>query len=106
MKHEDVIKCYDFCTCYLDKLNRNQCRALYRYFEMKHKDIDMLFTDKGRVACLYVLSTLKAKATDEDSVDNYSIWTKLTEAWTFMLGMLMVQDEYNRYNPNYKSPIK
>ena len=105
MTINDVNKCYDYCADYLDKLNHNQINALYKYFTMKFKDCKMLSKGMGRVACLHVLVWLKTQAKDEDTVENYSIWQKLTDVWTFMLGMLMAQDEYNKYNPNYKSRI-
>ena len=105
MNIEDVNKCYDYCTEYLDRLNHNQINALYKYLKMKFKDCDMLVT-AGRVACLHVLVWLRTQAKDENTDENFFIWQKLIDVGTFMLGMLMVQDEYNKYNPNYKSILK
>ena len=106
MKQDSIIRIYNYCTDCLDKLNHNQISALYRFFTMKFKDCDMLSKEMGRVACLHTLVWLRCKSKDEDSFDNMNIYSTLCEVWHFMLGMLMMQDEYNKYNKNYIPKVK
>jgi len=106
MTKESVNKLYGICSDYLDKLNDKQVNTLYKYMTMRFKEYSFMSDDFGRVSILQVLIHIKCEAKDEDSFENLSIYEKLSDCWTFMLAMLMVQDEYNKSNPNYKSKIK
>lgn len=109
MKAIEVNKMYSICTNYLDKLNRKQVIALAKFLEIYNKDNTKHLSHYDRIYCLNELIFIKMKIED-DSVDyadihNNHIHERLAQIWTFMLGMLMVQDEYNDHNPNYKSKI-
>ena len=107
MTYEEVKKQYDLCVSYTRKLNHNQIGALYEFLLIFNKECDHLSKKSGLVAIFReFVFILEQVHKDEDSLHNHFIDQKFTEIWMFMLGMLMVQDEYNRFNKNYKSKIK
>lgn len=107
MTKENVLQNYGFCSTYLDKLNNKQVDAVWEYLNMAFKKrMDILPKEHGRAAVLHTLIKIKEGIEEGDTVHNYSIFTTFSEIWHIMVGMLLVQDEYNKYNPNYKSKVK
>ena len=106
MTKDKVLENYGFCSNYLDKLNNKQVDAVWEYLNIRNKGEGLMKKEFGRVAVLHSLVKIKEKIEDGDTIENYSIFCTLSEIWHLMLGMLLVQDEYNKYNPNYKSKVK
>ena len=106
MEYKAIEDLFDVCKKYLNKLNSNQRGAMYEYFKMTNKGCDHFAKEMGIVALANELIYIKSKATHDDSITNLGVFQNLRCAWSVMLGMLLVQDEYNKYNPNYKSKVK
>lgn len=98
-----VTRVHFMCRDYLRVCNRNQVNALWEYINIKHR---YPFTWKKSMGATGILAYWVVL--EENKNDEYLtlIWEDFTSYWTFILGMLMVQDEYNKYNPNWKSPIR
>ena len=107
MKYASIERMYNYCESYIQKLNHNQRDALYEYFLMVNKECDHLKKSNGVVALLHEIIYIKNKADkDKDTVMNECTYEELRNVWSVMIGMFLVQDEYNKYNKNYKSKIR
>lgn len=100
---ESIAKVHGWCREYLSYCNRKQTDALWEYIKMKAKDEFTWTKVTGVVGILAFWNSL-----EENKAGKYNeiIYDNFCSYWTFMLGMLMVQDEYNKYNPKWKSPLK
>lgn len=101
---ENIYRAYEYCKSYLKLCNRKQIDALWEYINLKHR---YPFTWSKSAGIVGILAYWEVLAKNDDK--HYSdtlIWDDFIGYWTFILGMLMVQDEYNKYNPNWKSPLK
>jgi len=108
MSKEAIERIYDYCVHYLDGLNSNQVHATWEYINIlnKHgedKEYDLMTKLCGRVAILDYL--FKLKENKRNLLDEI-VYDRLSSIWTVMIGMYLVQDEYNRFNKNYKSKVK
>lgn len=103
MEIEEVYKVFNYCSAYLDKLNDKQVGALWEYINMmnRHSDYDLMKKEFGRVAILSYFVHIKMDETKSE----FKRFDLLTGYWKAMLVMLLVQDEYNINNPNYKSKL-
>jgi hypothetical protein len=103
MKIEEVYKVFNYCSAYLDKLNDKQINALWEYINMmnRHNDYDLMKKEFGRVAILSYFVHVKMDETKSE----FERFELLSGYWKAMVVMLLVQDEYNINNPNYKSKL-
>lgn len=100
---ENIIRSYSYCKNYLKLCNKKQVDALWEYINLKHR---YPFTWKKSQGAFGILSYWEVLAQNSNNEYETLIWDDFIGYWTFILGMLMVQDEYNKYNPNWKSPLK
>jgi len=103
MEISNVYKVFDYCSNYLDKLNDKQVGALWEYINMmnRHNDYDLMKKEFGRCSILSYFCHIKIDETKSE----FERFTLLSGYWKAMLMILLVQDEYNKNNPNYKSKI-
>lgn len=107
---ETIQRRYEYCITYFKKLNTKQVNALWEYLKITNTKTDrtqrfpLMKKNFGKLAVIKYLTDLR------DNINNgyeYSalVAEDLFSIWHVIIGMLLMQDEYNKYNPNYKSKI-
>ena len=108
---EKIDRGYAYCMEYFKKLNSKQVDGVWEYLKLINKKLDktpkfdLLPKKYGRVAVLKFFGDLKNNTNDAYYYPEL-IYEDFMAIWHIIIGMLLMQDEYNRYNPNYTPKIK